>query len=114
MKMLKAYKNSQLILNEVENANTLFSRFRGLMFRNGMDDSHGLLLTPCNEIHTFSMRFDIDAITLSKKDEILFIDKCIAPNKIRKKVKKGFKVLELNAGKADKLGLSVGDVLEFK
>lgn len=114
MKMLKVYKGSQLVISEVENANHFFSRFMGLMGRKSMSDDHGLLLTPCNEIHTFAMKFDIDTITLSKDNKIIFIDKCVAPNKVRKKVKNGYKVLELNGGMADKLGLSVGDVLDFK
>lgn len=112
--MLQVYKNGELIVPEVENANHFFKRFMGLMYRRDMADNHGLLLTPCNEIHTFGMRFDIDTITLSKDNVILFIDKSVPPNKARRKIKNGYKVLELCAGKADKLGLSVGDVLDFK
>lgn len=114
MKILKVYKNSQVVVPEVENANHFFSRFMGLMGRKSMDDNHGLLLTPCNEIHTFGMKFDIDTITLSKDNKIVFIDRSVAPNKVRKKVKNGYKVLELNGGMADKLNFCVGDVLDFK
>lgn len=114
MKLLKAYKNDELIVEEVENANHFFRRFMGLMYRKSMADNHGLLLTPCNEIHTFGMKFDIDTITLSKDNMIVLIDSNIPPNKVRKKVKGGYKVLELNSGMADKLGLNLGDVIEFK
>lgn len=113
MKMLKAYKNGELIIPEVENANSFFSRFMGLMGRKDMPLEHGLLLTPCNEIHTFGMKFDIDTIALSKQNQILFIDRCVPPNKVRKKVKNAHKILELNSNSADRLGLSVGDVIEF-
>ncbi|MGN0458713.1 MAG: DUF192 domain-containing protein [Eubacterium sp.] len=114
MKLLKVYKNNTLIIEEVENANRFLRRFMGLMYRKSIAENHGLLLTPCNEIHTFGMRFDIDTIALSKDNIILFIDKAVPPNKVRKKVKGGYKVLELNSGIADKLGLQVGDMLEFK
>ena len=100
MALLKIYKNGRLILDECENANHFFTRFMGLMYRKGMAENHGLLLTPCNEIHTFGMNFDIDTVALSKK--------------VRKKVKNGYKVLELCSGVADKLGLAEGDVLDFK
>lgn len=113
MEILKVYKNKELIVPEVENANHFFRRFMGLMYRKAMAQNHGLLLTPCNEIHTFGMKFDIDTITLSKDNVILFIDKCVPPRKARKKVKNGYKVLELCSGMADKLGLAVGDILEF-
>lgn len=112
--MLKAYKDNKLIVEEVENANHFFRRFMGLMYRKSMADNHGLLLTPCNEIHTFGMRFDIDTITMDKSNVILLIDEAIPPNKVRKKVKNGYKVLELNSGIAEKLGLEIGDTIEFK
>ena len=96
MALLKVYKNGQLLLDECENANHFFTRFMGLMYRRSMEENHCLLLTPCNEIHTFGMKFDIDTIALSKDNEILF------------------KVLELCSGTADKLSLNVGDVLDFK
>ncbi|MGN1123718.1 MAG: DUF192 domain-containing protein, partial [Eubacterium sp.] len=60
MKNLQLYKNGELLVQEIENANHFFRRFMGLMYRKSMDENHGLLLTPCNEIHTFGMRFDID------------------------------------------------------
>lgn len=114
MKMLKAIKDGRVILSEVEDASTFFRRFMGLMYRKSMPEFHGLLLTPCNEIHTFGMRFDIDTITLSKSGEVLFIDRAVKPRKARKRVKGGYSVLELNSGVADKLSITLGDVLEFE
>lgn len=114
MQLLKLYKNNELLVPEVENANHFFRRFMGLMYRKSMQENHGLLLTPCNEIHTFGMRFDIDTVTLTKENVIVFIDKSVPPHKVRGKVKNGYKVLELCSGVADKLGLSSGDVLEFR
>ena len=113
MALLKVYKNGKLLLDECENANHFFTRFMGLMYRRSMEENHCLLLTPCNEIHTFGMKFDIDTIALSKDNEILFIDRAVPPKKVRKKVKDAYKVLELCSGTADKLGLDVGDVLEI-
>lgn len=113
MELLKVYKDGELIVEEVENANHFFRRFMGLMYRKSMDENHGLLLTPCNEIHTFGMNFDIDTITLSKDNVILFIDEAVPPKKARKKIKNGYKVLELCSGKASELGLQLGDTLEF-
>ena len=112
--LLKLYKDGQLLVPEVENANRFASRFMGLMYRREMAENHGLLLVPCDEIHTFGMRFDIDTIAISMDNEVLFIDRCIPPNKVRKRVKNCRMVLELCGGVADKLGLTVGDKLEFK
>ena len=113
MKILELRKNGELLIEELEDASTFFRRFMGLMYRKGMAENHGLLLTPCNEIHTFGMRFDIDTIALSKDNKVLFIDRAVPPHKVRKKVDGAYKVLELNAGAAQRLGICEGDVLEF-
>ena len=113
MKILKLVKNGETLSEYIEDASTFFRRFMGLMYRKSIPEDHGLLLTPCNEIHTFGMRFDIDTITLSKDDRVLFVDEGVRPNKIRKKVEGGYKVLELNSGMAEKLAIAVGDTLEF-
>lgn len=112
--MLSLYKNGEELIPEVENANHFFRRFMGLMYRKSMKKSHGLLLTPCNEIHTFGMRFDIDTIAISKDDVVLFIDKSVPPHKVRKRVKNCYKVLELCGGVADEIGLAEGDKIEFR
>lgn len=114
MELLKAYKNENLIIQEVENANHFFRRFMGLMYRKSLAENRGLLLTPCDEIHTFGMRFNIDTIMMSKENEILFIDYDVPPHKVRKRVKNCYKVLEVNSGVAAKLGLNVGDIIDFK
>lgn len=113
MKILKLVKDGEVLSEYIEDASNFFRRFMGLMYRKSIPEDHGLLLTPCNEIHTFGMRFDIDTITLSKDNEVLFIDPAIKPNKIRKRVEGGYKVLELNSNMAAKLSIAVGDKLDF-
>ena len=111
--MLKLKKNGEVLVSEIEDASSFFTRFMGLMYRREMAEDHGLLLTPCNEIHTFGMRFDIDTVALSDEGEVLFVDKAVPPRKVRKKVAGCRSILELNAGMCDKLGIEVGDRLEF-
>ncbi len=113
MGLAKVYKSDLLILDEVELADTFMKRFMGLMFRKGMPQNHGLLLKPCNEIHTFSMRFPIDAVFLNSEGTILKIEAAMMPNKIGKTVKQAKSVLELCAHTAEKYRLQVGDVLKI-
>ncbi|MBR2134278.1 MAG: DUF192 domain-containing protein [Eubacterium sp.] len=114
MKILKLVKNDKVICDYIEDASNFYTRFMGLMYRKSLPRDHGLLLTPCNEIHTFGMRFDIDTVAISKEGEVLFIDRAVKPNKVRKRVKGCHMVLELNSSVADELGIQVGDMLEFK
>ena len=113
MKILKIKKNDEIICSYVEDASNFFRRFMGLMYRKSIPRDHGLLLTPCNEIHTFGMRFDIDTVAVSKDGEVLFIDRAVGPNKVRKKVNGCYSILELNSGVSDELGIQIGDRLEF-
>lgn len=46
---------------EAEVAETFSERARGLIGRRGLKPGEGLLITKCNCIHTFFMRFNIDA-----------------------------------------------------
>lgn len=43
-----------------EIADTPWARMRGLLGRNGLPSGEGLLISPCNAIHTLGMRFAID------------------------------------------------------
>lgn len=45
-------------------ADTFLSRMRGLLGRDGLPAGEGMLIMRCNAIHTFFMRFAIDAIFL--------------------------------------------------
>ncbi|TQK52165.1 hypothetical protein FBY35_2592 [Streptomyces sp. SLBN-118] len=49
----------------VEIAATYGPRRRGLLGRDGIDGA--ILLTPCNSVHTFRMRFTIDVAYLDKE-----------------------------------------------
>lgn len=104
----------RVICNEVENANTFVKRFKGLMGRKTLEKGQGLLLDPCNQIHTFGMKFAIDTITLGKNNEILFIDYDVAPGKVRPIIKKGKKVLELPSGAAKENMLQVGQIITME
>ena len=64
---------------DVEIAETLFERTRGLIGRNSLEPGKGLWIKHCNAIHMLFMRFPIDAIFLDKKGEIVKIVRNIRP-----------------------------------
>ena len=89
-------KNSQLIISSnMKTANSLFDRLLGLMFLKKMCDFDGLLLAPCNSIHTFFMRFEIDVLFLDKDFNIIKILKRLKPWRITSIYFKSKFVLEL-------------------
>lgn len=113
-RFLKVSKDDEELQLRVEDACTFFSRMMGLMFRKSMSDDCALLLTPCNQIHTFSMKFAIDAVYLSQENKIVKIEPEIEKRRICKTVKEAQKTLELTSGTAEKIGLECGDVLSFE
>lgn len=110
---VKAMIDDKVICEKCELANNPVTRFMGLMFRKGLGDSCGLMLEPCNEIHTFNMRFSIDVLTLSRDNEILAIFDSVKPWRVKPSVKNGRKVIELNPGEAERLGIKCGDIVKF-
>ena len=91
-------------------ADSAVSRMRGLLGRDGLEQGEGLLLRPASSIHTFFMRFPIDAVFLDRDLAVLGIEDGIAP--WRAASQRGAKaVLELPAGESSRRGLAVGDRL---
>lgn len=97
---------------KIEVADTFLKRFLGLMFRKKLNPGQGLLLTNCNSIHMFFMRFAID---------VVYIDKNLCIKKIVTDLKPwiGFSLcfgasdtIELAANEAERLNLKVGQIFK--
>lgn len=93
-------------------ANNFFLRLSGLIGRE-IDDYKGLILTPCNQIHTFLMKYPIDALFISEDNTILHIEESIKPNKMIKKVKKAKSIVELKSGLSKNIGFQVGNKINI-
>ena len=86
------------------------TRLRGLLGRDGLEAGEGLLLRPASSIHTFFMRFPIDAVFLDRGLVVVGISGGVSP--WRTAARRGAKaVLELPAGESFRRGLAVGDQL---
>ncbi|MBI3558457.1 MAG: DUF192 domain-containing protein [Deltaproteobacteria bacterium] len=59
-------KDSRVFADPCEVADSILTRFQGLMGKSGLDSGTGLLIEPCNSIHTFFMRFAIDVAYLAR------------------------------------------------
>ncbi|MDH5581460.1 MAG: DUF192 domain-containing protein [Bdellovibrionales bacterium] len=79
-------------------ANDPISRMVGLMFRSGLHEGEGLLIRPCNSIHTFFMRFNIDVLFLDKEYRVLKIIRNLRPWRMTRMYFKASQVLELQGG----------------
>jgi uncharacterized protein len=93
-------------------AATPFTRMRGLLGRKSLPSGQGILLRPAASIHTFFMRFSIDAVFLDEELRVVQIAADLRP--WRAAGKRGARaVLELPAGECARRGLAVGDNIRF-
>ena len=75
-------RKTHLLGIEAEVAESFAERARGLIGRRALAPRAGLLILKCNAIHTFFMRFAIDAIFLDKNDNIVKIVRGIRPGRL--------------------------------
>lgn len=91
-------------------ADGFFSRLMGLMGV-GLTPGDSLLLSPCKRIHTCFMRSCIDAVYLNRENRVLAIDLNMKPFMAGSRVKDCFRILELYAGDAGRLGIGINTSL---
>ena len=101
------------LLTTVGVADNYFLRLWGLIGRSA-EDIGGLLICPCNQVHTWFMSEPIDIVYLDRSGIILRIDRDIPAWKMLRAERKGKKVLELPAGMTNELGLDCGTELCLK
>ena len=64
---------------DAEVAESFVERAKGLIGRRGLAPGTGMLITKCNCIHTFFMRFAIDATFLDKSGKVVKVVRGIRP-----------------------------------
>ena len=85
-------------------------RMRGLLGRRSLAESEGILLRPAGSIHTFFMRFPIDALFLDRDLVVVGIEPEVRPWRLAG-CRGAKSVVELAAGECARRGLAVGDRL---
>jgi uncharacterized membrane protein (UPF0127 family) len=97
--------------NRVEVARSVWARGRGLLGRSGLPAGGGLLIIPCNSIHSWFMRFPFDALFLDREFRVIHAVHAMPPWRVSPIVRRSHAVLELPAGTARAAGVGVGDQL---
>lgn len=98
-----------LVVTRGRSADNFFTRFKGLMGAPCLAAGEGLLILPCNSIHTHFMRFPIDVLYVSRDLEVVHIDHGMAPWRFGRIHRKARFVVELPAGTTTATGTEVGD-----
>jgi len=64
-------RSGAVLAERVERATRVWERMRGLLGRRGLAEGDALAIEPCTSIHTFFMRFPIDAAFLSRDFRVI-------------------------------------------
>ena len=107
---MRVRKGESIVAEKVDVADSMHLRLLGLMFSKNIGERDGLLITPCNSIHTFFMRYDLDIVFLSKTDEVVRIIREMKPWRMTRMYFKANKVLEMTGGTLPD-DINVGDKL---
>ena len=96
-------------------ARTHWSRFRGLMATDSSRFSRGqgLWIKPSHGIHTFAMRFSIDAVYLDRERIVIHIEEDLKPWRVAAVRVHAASVLELPTGAVHDSQTAVGDQVDI-
>jgi len=81
----------------LRHADTFFRRLGGLLVLPRLQQGEGLLITPCQQIHTHFMRYSIDVLFLDKELKVIRTQ-TMPPWRMSKFIRQAHHVLELPAG----------------
>jgi uncharacterized membrane protein (UPF0127 family) len=101
-----------VLATELEVADTGPKRNKGLLGRNGLETGGGLLIVPCESVHTFFMRFSIDLVYLDRGNRVRKVRSAVGPWRLSACLS-AHSILELPAGVVLSTQTQKGDVLEF-
>jgi len=107
-------KNGRELSGNVEVADHLIKRMKGLLGKNELRAGESLWIKPCMSIHTFFMKFSIDVVFLNKKNSVIATIKNLKPNRMTRLYHEAVSVLELPVGTIEATATVVGDKIEIK
>lgn len=113
MRVLNDTRHS-VVAEQVEVAESLRARLKGLLGRDGLKPGTALLIRPCTSIHSFFMRFVFDAVFLDSDNRAVHLIEFMRPWRLSRWLPRARAVLELEAGALARSGTQAGDLLRFE
>lgn len=101
---------ASIVCEHVEIADRAGRRMRGLLGRDSLEPGEGMLLQPAPSIHTWFMRFPIDAVFMDGTLRVMKIVSGLRPWRMAA-AHHAWGVVELSAGEAERRGIAIGDQL---
>ena len=110
---IKNCTTGTIVVEYILHANTFWKRLKGLLGTKVLGVGHGILITPCNSIHTFGMNYPIDVLFVDKDHRIIKIISQMSSGKLAMAFGSRY-VIELPGGTAQQTLCGVGDLLGYQ
>lgn len=104
-------RTKQVVTTDLQLAASWFRRLVGLQFRRRLPRGGGLLLAPCNSVHTCFLFFSLDVAILDIDGRVIDVRRNLRPWRAILPIRAAHAVLEMNA---DELSVEIGDVVAIE
>jgi uncharacterized protein len=101
------------IARQASFADDFIARLKGLLGRDRLPDGQALVISPCISIHTFGMKFPIDAVFFDNGKRAVGVIRGIRPGRLSRIYPKAKGVIEMAGGTLSKMDVEPGDELVF-
>jgi uncharacterized membrane protein (UPF0127 family) len=89
------------------------TRLVGLLNRSQITQGEALVISPCQQIHMFFMKFSIDVIFVDRSDMVVGLVENIKPFAMSPIFKNSHRAIELPAGTIAQSHTCMGDAIQF-
>ena len=94
-------------------AESVWTRFMGLMGRKELAENAGLVIYPNNGVHMFFMRFPIDVVYLDSDKTVVYLQENLKPWRMAPVRVKATSVIELPGSTLGSTQTAIGDEIEI-
>ncbi len=108
---LLSESGGKTVVAQLKIADGFWSRLVGLQFRRPLPNGLGILLVPCDSVHTCFVRFALDVVFLDGNGMVLDVRRGLRPWRAAWGPRGSHAVLEVSAGMAD---LQPGELLRLE
>jgi len=106
---IRIERTNELLARRAQVARSVIARMVGLLGRSRLDEGDGLVLMACRSIHTWWMRFAIDAVFVDRAWAVVAMWNTLPPWRMTPFVRGTQAVIELPAGTVGRTRLAIGD-----
>jgi hypothetical protein len=94
-------------------SDTFWTRLKGLIRKKSLPLGSGMVLIPCQSIHTCFMRFNIDLIFVNRENLVCYLIENVPPYRTTSIIRDAYYVIELPIGTIRITQTQVGDQIVF-